>query len=95
MTLRKVKTGLLSALRAPIVMPAAGFIAPVCDLCQKPLDSEEMVETWRTGARVLGKHHGQEELASFELGTEQWEPEDLSRAMRGHKWFAPVEREAQ
>lgn len=94
MALRKVKLGLLPALTAPVVRPVQGFIAPVCDLCQKPLDSEELVETWRTGARVLGRHHGQEELASFELGTEEWEPEDLSRAMRGYLWFSPT-REAQ
>ncbi len=89
--LRRVNVGPLEALvRAPLnSFEAGGIGAPVCQLCGRHVDSEELVEKWPTGARVLVKHHGAEELASFELGTRDWDCDDLARAMRGHPWFRP------
>lgn len=88
--LRRVNVGLLEALvRAPVNGFEAGGYAPVCQLCGRYVDREEIVERWPTGARVLVKHHGAEELASFELGTRDWDCDDLARAMKGHPWFAP------
>lgn len=94
MTLRKGRTGLLEALRKPLT-PVHGY-TPMCDICRRPVDSEEVVErAGPTAVRVLVKHHGAEELQTFELGTESWDHDDLNRAMRSHRWFAPVLDTAQ
>lgn len=93
MGLRKLLRGLVPALRAPVVMNYSKAMR--CDLCGVDVDSEEVVEYLagptgaKIGAKVLVKHHGAEELASFDLGTEHWDHEDLARATRGHRWFAP------
>lgn len=90
--LLRTRVGMLSGLRRK-VMPVTveGFIAPTCVLCNRPLDGEELVEapSGKGFVRVLGRHHGAEELAQFEMGTEHHTPEDLNRAMRSHPWFAP------
>jgi hypothetical protein len=83
--MRRVSYGLLESLVLPVT-----DAWPTCDLCTLPLDKIELVErAGPTAARVLGKHHGAEELATFELGTREWEPDDLQRAVRGHRWFRP------
>ena len=83
--LRKVSLGLVEALTLPVTDHW-----PTCDLCNGPLDAIELVErAGPTAVRVLGKHHGAEELATFELGTEHWEPDDVQRSVRGHRWFRP------
>ena len=86
-SLRRVHRGLIEARRRPVLSSR-----PLCDICGKYLDSEELVETWATGARVLGRHHGSEELASFELGRFDWDEDDLAGAMRAHRWFLPEAR---
>jgi len=85
--LRRRAVGLLEGRRRRVLA-----LRPLCDLCGKYLDGEELVESWPTGARVLGRHHGAEELASFELGTRGWDERDLSSAMRAHRWFQPETR---
>ena len=88
--LQRRKLGLIEALRLPIInLGATQGVSPICQLCGRIVDEEEMVETWPTGARVLVKHHGAEELVSFEFGTREWDCDDLARAMRGHPWFKP------
>jgi hypothetical protein len=85
--LRRRSVGLLEGLVRPRVN--LGGIGPICQLCGRVLDSEEIVESWATGVRVLARHHGAEELAEFELGTTEHDESDLRRAMEGHPWFAP------
>lgn len=63
--------------------------APICMTCGRYLDGEALVETKGSVVKVLGKHHGAEELVSFDLGTEHWDHDDLAKMMRGHGWFAP------
>ncbi len=83
--MRKLSVGLLDALRLPVT---DGW--PTCDLCTAPLDKIELVEkAGPTAVKVLGVHHGQEELVTFELGTRDWESDDVARAYRGHRWFRP------
>ena len=59
------------------------------------MTDDDQESTWtpasRPYCRVLVKHHGQEELATFDLGTADWDDEDYSRAVRGQRWFAPEE----
>jgi len=86
----KRRVGLLEALRRPV---AEGY-APVCTTCGRYLDSYAIVEDVGDVVKVLGKHHGAEELVSFDLGTRShatWDErvEDLARSMRGHTWFDP------
>lgn len=90
--LLRSNVGLISALRRrPMPVTRQGFIAPTCRLCDAPLDSEELVEapSGKGYVRVLGRHHGAEQLAQFDLGTEHHTPEDLNRAMRSFAWFEP------
>ena len=83
--MRKLSYGLLHSLVQPATDPW-----PTCDLCVAPLDKIELVERdGPTAVKVLGHHHGQEELCTFELGTRDWEPDDVQRAVRGHRWFRP------
>ena len=86
--LRKTAHGLVDALRQRVT-----DVWPTCDLCGEALDKIELAErAGPTAVRVLGTHHGCEELATFELGTEHWDPTDVHRAMRGHRWFRPEAR---
>ncbi len=88
MSLRKRVLTMMQGLRLPVVGQRTK--AMMCDLCGRDVDSEEVVEyAGKTAVRVLVKHHGAEELATFDLGTEHWDDGDLSRAMRGHRWFQP------
>ena len=86
--LRKVGVGVVQALRQRVTDNWS-----TCDLCAEALDKIELAERASpTAVRVLGTHHGCEELVTFELGTEAWEPEDVHRAVRGHRWFRPETR---
>jgi hypothetical protein len=88
MALRRIRVGLLDSLTKPFVRYNGAF----CHLCNRPADSEEIVERSGPSAiKVLVRHHGAEELATFELGTVEWDESDVARAMRGHLWFAPAE----
>jgi hypothetical protein len=89
--LYKRTVGLLAGLRLPV---QPGY-APICTTCGKYLDSEQLVEDSGTIVKVLGKHHGAEELAAFDLGTRHhasWDDrvEDLAKMIRGHRWFDPT-----
>jgi len=86
--LRKGEKGLVEALRQRVT-----DVWPTCDLCSAALDKIELVErAGLTAVKVLGTHHGQEELVTFELGTALWEGDDVQRAVRGHRWFQPETR---
>ncbi len=77
---------------APSVQAPLG---PVCLLCGRVVDSEELVEGYpgqTTHARVLVKHHGAEELGSFDMGSTNWDEQDLASMMRRRNWFSPFEQ---
>ena len=88
MPLYKHNVGLLRALRAPV---APGY-APLCVTCGRYADSFGIVEGYpgeSERCKVLVKHHGSEELVTFDMGSRDWGFEDLERHMRGHLWFRP------
>lgn len=89
MPLFKHGVKLLQALRRPM---AAGY-APLCITCGRYLDSYAIVEGYPGESqvcKVLGKHHGSEELVAFDMGSKEWSHEDLASYMRGHAWFDPT-----
>lgn len=86
MALLKSRVGFRESLLAPIVKAHA----PLCQTCGRYLDSEEVVETFGHFVRILGKHHGAEELATFDVGTRDWTEDSVKRAMRGYRWFDPT-----
>lgn len=89
MSYRRLHVPLLQQLLARPVEHRGGL----CHLCGRPLDYEGVEETvGPTTVRVRGKHHGAEEVVTFELGTRAWEGDDLERAVRGWRWFEPKEQ---
>lgn len=67
-----------------------GTHAQQCYTCLRDVDREEVVHTSKCGATVRMQCHGAEDVVTFDLGTEQWDHEDLARVMRGRKWFDPM-----
>lgn len=67
-----------------------------CMTCQKPSDSELIVEQHRGAKRngivVRVRCHGEEEIGIFEFGSEEWGDDDVKRAMQRRRWFDPMER---
>jgi hypothetical protein len=81
----------MAGLLAPIKPDITG---PVCLTCNRVLDYEEMVEGYpgqTTHCRVLARHHGAEELRTFEFDSVEWDHRDLKRQMMGQRWFEPSE----
>jgi hypothetical protein len=80
-----------------IIAPIAGSVrGPVCMLCGKLVDSEEIVEGYpgeSTWCRVLVKHHGAEELRTFHMKSSNWDEQDLASMMRRTNWFDPTSYE--
>lgn len=79
--------------QAPSVQAPVG---PVCLTCGRVVDSEELVEGYpgeSTHARVLVKHHGAEELCTFDMGSTNWDERDLASMMRRRNWFDPHRHE--
>lgn len=75
----------LERLRRPIVNVSGA----TCDLCKKLVDWEGVVEDGPTWVKVLVRHHGSEQLHTFEFGSREWGWDDLERHMRGMRWFEP------
>lgn len=72
---------------------AQSALGPVCMTCGRVVDSEELVEGYPGGsttAKVLVRHHGAEELRTFDMGSVEWTPEDLASYMRRANWFDPT-----
>ncbi len=89
MPLIKSQASWTDLVRAPSVQHAVG---PVCMTCGKLVDSEELVEGYpgvTTFAKVLVKHHGGEELGTFDMGSSNWDERDLASMMRRRNWFDP------
>ena len=89
MSLRRVKFGYLAALVAPLTPSIEGAL---CLTCGQIVDSESIVEgepgqyTW---TKVLVRHHGQEELRTFEFDSTEWDWRDLKRMMLTATFFDP------
>lgn len=78
---------------APHVQSATG---PVCITCGRVVDSEALVEGYpgeTTFAKVLVRHHGAEELRTFDMGSTNWDERDLGQLMRRTNWFDPSAHE--
>lgn len=89
MTLLRSRVGLDQLVIAPNVEGARG---PVCLTCGRVVDYEELVEGEpgvTTFAKVLVRHHGAEELRTFDLGSTNWDERDLASFKRRTNWFDP------
>lgn len=89
MSLRRTHVSLLQNILAPRSISVAG---PVCMTCGRVVDSEQLVdgEPGRTTfAKVLVKHHGQEELRTFDFGSVEWDSDMLKSHMSRGNWFDP------
>lgn len=90
MALRRVVTKYLPGLLAPITYDVTGAL---CLTCGRPIDSEEIVEGYpgrHPYSKVLVKHHGAEELRTFEFDSVEWDERDLKRQMQGARFFDPM-----
>jgi hypothetical protein len=87
-----------------VYAPTAGSVrGPVCMLCGRLVDSEELVEGYAVDlvrgipgsptAKVLVRHHGAEELRTFDMGSTNWDEQDLASMMRRTNWFDPTSYE--
>lgn len=74
-----------------LLAPHALSYQPVCILCGRHLDSWELVEEMPERVRIIGKHHGAEQLVTLELGTRNYDDGDITRALRGVDFFHPKE----
>ena len=93
MALLRTNTSLLQRILAPSVQSPQG---PVCMTCGRLVDSEALVEgePWKTTyAKVLVKHHGAEELRTFDMGSVEWDSYELKSHMLRANWFDPRSHE--
>lgn len=89
MSLVRSRFTLGNLIAAPNVQAAQG---PVCMTCGRIVDSEELVEGYpgeSETCKVLVRHHGAEELRTFDMGSRNWDPADLAMMMRRANWFDP------
>lgn len=89
MALIKTRQTLEQRIHAPHVRASTG---PVCMTCGRIVDSESLVEGEpgrTTFARVLVKHHGAEELRTFEMDSIEWDERELASHMSRANWFDP------
>lgn len=90
MALIRTSTSLEQRILSPYVKHASG---PVCMTCGRIVDSEALVEGEpgvTTYARVLVKHHGQEELRTFDMASVEWDAYELKSHMMRANWFDPT-----
>lgn len=93
MALIRSRTSLLQRILAPSIQSPLG---PVCMTCGRLVDSEALVEGEpgkTTYAKVLVKHHGAEELRTFEMASVEWDSYELASHMRRANWFDPRSHE--
>jgi hypothetical protein len=94
-TLLRTRTSLEQRVLAPTVQGPRG---PVCLTCGRVVDSEALVEGepgHTTFAKVLVKHHGAEELRTFDMGSVEWDSYELKSHMMRANWFSPFGHEDQ
>lgn len=93
MPLLKSRASWNDLVSAPSVQHAVG---PVCMTCGRYVDEEVLVEGYpgeSTHCKVLVRHHGQEELRTFDMGSSNWDARDLASMMRRTNWFDPTRLE--
>lgn len=93
MSLIRSRMSLDQMVVSPTVQAPQG---PVCMTCGRIVDSEELVEGYpgeSERCRVLVRHHGAEELRTFEMGSRNWDASDLASMMRRTNWFDPTAHE--
>lgn len=89
MALTRSHVSLGQRILAPAVKSARGC---VCMTCGRIVDSESLVEGEAgrtTFAKVLVKHHGAEELRTFDMGSVEWDGYELQSHMMRANWFDP------
>lgn len=89
MTLRRSLATLGNLVVAPYAGSARGA---VCLTCGKLVDEEAIVEGYpgeSSTCKVLVRHHGAEELRTFDMGSTNWDHEDLASMMARTNWFDP------
>lgn len=93
MPLLKTRASLAELITAPHVQSVRG---PVCMTCGRLVDEEKLVEGYpgeSPQARVLVRHHGAEELRTFDMGSTNWDARDLASMMQRTNWFDPRRHE--
>jgi hypothetical protein len=93
MTLRRSNVGLANLIIAPHVQDARGA---VCMTCGRLVDEETLVEGYpgqTTYFKYLVRHHGGEELRTFDTGSVNWSLEDIPFYVRRTNWFDPTSHE--
>lgn len=93
MPLLKTHASLDDLVRAPSVESIRG---PVCMTCGRLVDEERLVEGYpgeTVYAKVLVRHHGAEELRTFDMKSTNWDERDLASMMRRTNWFDPTSHE--
>lgn len=71
--------------------------SPVCMTCGRYVDMNGVVEGYpvsatdagTTFAKYLVKHHGAEELRTFDMGSTNWDYADVEQMARRTNWFDP------
>ena len=83
----------LATLGNLVVAPYAGSSrGAVCLTCGKLVDEETIVEGYpgeSVTCKVLVRHHGAEELRTFDMGSSNWDERDLASMMARTNWFDP------
>lgn len=91
MTLRRTNAALANLILAPHVQEARGA---VCMTCGRLVDEETLVEGYpgqTTFFKYLVRHHGAEELRTFDTGSVTWALEDIPFYVRRTNWFDPTQ----
>lgn len=89
MALIKTHVSLEQRILAPYVKNAQGCL---CMTCGRLVDLESLVEGEMgktTYAKVLVRHHGAEELRTFDMGSVEWDAYELKSHMMRANWFDP------
>ena len=74
---------------------------PVCLTCGRLVDFDGVVEGYpakandpgTTWCKYLVKHHGAEELRTFNMGSTNWDYGDAAQMARRTNWFDPTRHE--
>jgi hypothetical protein len=85
----KSYTSLGNLVQAPYAGSSRGA---VCLTCGKLCDEEAIVEGYpgeSVTCKVLVRHHGGEELRTFNMGSTNWDEHDLAQLMSRTNWFDP------
>lgn len=55
---------------------------------------ENMPGSGKKFAKMLVKCHGQEQLVTFDMGTEHWSLDEVAKRFQEHRWFDPHSMDA-